>query len=85
MPIAPRRKTRLHAAMFSNFVVRGMYEPGSTQKMITFAAALEEAEVQVGTVIPEVADEYEVLEGACVRTTMSSGASATSRSTRPRT
>jgi cell division protein FtsI/penicillin-binding protein 2 len=52
-------------AMFSNFVVRGMYEPGSTQKMITFAAALEEAEVQVGTVIPEVADEYEVLEGAC--------------------
>lgn len=52
-------------ALFSNFVVRGMYEPGSTQKMITFAAALEEAEVQVGTVIPEVADEYEVLEGAC--------------------
>ncbi len=51
--------------MFSNFVVRGIYEPGSTQKMITFAAALEEAEVQVGTVIPDVADEFEVLPDAC--------------------
>jgi cell division protein FtsI (penicillin-binding protein 3) len=51
--------------MFSNFVVRGIYEPGSTQKMITFAAALEEGEVQVGTVIPDVDDELEVLEGAC--------------------
>ncbi len=51
--------------MFSNFVVRGIYEPGSTQKMITFAAALEEAEVQVGTVIPDVADELEVLPDAC--------------------
>jgi len=51
--------------MFSNFVVRGIYEPGSTQKMITFAAALEEAEVTVGTVIPDVDDELAVLEGAC--------------------
>lgn len=51
--------------MFSNFAVRGIYEPGSTQKMITFSAALEEGEVQVGTVIPDVADELEVLEGAC--------------------
>lgn len=50
---------------FSNFVVRGIYEPGSTQKMITVAAALEEGEVEVGTVIPEVADELEVLDGAC--------------------
>jgi cell division protein FtsI/penicillin-binding protein 2 len=51
--------------MFSNFVVRGIYEPGSTQKMITFAAALEEKEVAVGTVIPDVDDELELLEGAC--------------------
>jgi cell division protein FtsI (penicillin-binding protein 3) len=51
--------------MFSNFVVRGIYEPGSTQKMITFAAALEEGEVEVGTVIPQVDDELEVLAGAC--------------------
>lgn len=50
---------------FSNFAVRGIYEPGSTQKMITFAAALEEQEVHVGTVIPNVDDELEVLDGAC--------------------
>lgn len=51
--------------LFSNFVVRGIYEPGSTQKMITFAAALEEDEVEISTVIPNVADELEILEGAC--------------------
>jgi cell division protein FtsI/penicillin-binding protein 2 len=50
---------------FSNFVVRGIYEPGSTQKMITVAAALEEGEVGVGTVLNDVDDEYELLEGAC--------------------
>jgi cell division protein FtsI/penicillin-binding protein 2 len=50
---------------FSNFVVRGIYEPGSTQKMITVAAALEEEEVGVGTVIEDVSDEFELLDGAC--------------------
>ena len=51
--------------MFTNFVIRGIYEPGSTQKMITFAAALEEGEVNVGTLIPDVDDELELLDGAC--------------------
>ena len=51
--------------MFSNFVVRGIFEPGSTQKVITVAAALEEAEVGVGTIIPDVDDELELLEDAC--------------------
>jgi cell division protein FtsI (penicillin-binding protein 3) len=51
--------------MFSNFIVRGIYEPGSTEKMITVSAALEEGEVGVGTVIPEVGDELELLDGAC--------------------
>lgn len=51
--------------MFSNFVVRGIYEPGSTEKMITFSAALEDGVVKVGTVIPDVADELELLDGAC--------------------
>lgn len=50
---------------FSNFVVRGIYEPGSTQKLITFAAAIEEGEVGVGTVIPEVTDVLELREDAC--------------------
>ena len=51
--------------LFANFVVRGMYEPGSTQKMITIAAALEEGEVQVGTVMPAIGDSLELLEDAC--------------------
>ncbi len=51
--------------MFSNFVVRGIFEPGSTQKMMTVAAALEEGEVRVGTVIPQVGDELELLADAC--------------------
>lgn len=50
---------------FSNFIVRGIYEPGSTQKLITVAAALEEGEVSIGTVIPEVTYELEIREGAC--------------------
>lgn len=50
---------------FSNFVVRGILEPGSTQKLVTVAAALEEGEVGVGSVIPDVADELELLEDAC--------------------
>jgi len=51
--------------MFSNFIIRGIYEPGSTQKLITVAAALDVGEVQIGTVIPQVADVLELLEGAC--------------------
>ncbi len=50
---------------FSNFVVRGLYEPGSTQKLITVAAALEEGEVRVNSVIPDVADVLELREDAC--------------------
>jgi cell division protein FtsI (penicillin-binding protein 3) len=50
---------------FSNVAVRGMYEPGSTQKLITFAAAIEEGEVGVGTVIPNVADVLELRDEAC--------------------
>jgi cell division protein FtsI (penicillin-binding protein 3) len=51
--------------MFANFVVRGVFEPGSTQKLITVAAALEEGEVSIGTMIPQVSDELELKEGAC--------------------
>ena len=50
---------------FQNFIIRGIYEPGSTQKLITVAAALEEGEVALGTVIPEVTYELELLEDAC--------------------
>jgi cell division protein FtsI/penicillin-binding protein 2 len=50
---------------FSNFVVRGVYEPGSTEKLITVAAAVEEGEVEAATIIPEVADVLELREDAC--------------------
>lgn len=50
---------------FTNFVIRGIYEPGSTQKLITVAAALEEREVSIGTVIDEVSYELELIEDAC--------------------
>jgi len=50
---------------FSNFVVRSIYEPGSTQKLITVAAAIEEGEVEAGTVIADVADRLELREDAC--------------------
>ena len=64
-PSCDEAEDPVQCRMFSNFVVRGIYEPGSTQKMITMAAALEEGEVEVGTVIPDVDDELEVLDGAC--------------------
>jgi len=50
---------------FSNFVVRGVYEPGSTEKLITVAAAVEEGEVEASTLIPEVADVLELRKDAC--------------------
>lgn len=64
-PSCEEAEDPVRCRMFSNFVVRGMYEPGSTQKMITFSAALEEGEVQVGTIFEDVDDELELLDGAC--------------------
>jgi cell division protein FtsI/penicillin-binding protein 2 len=51
--------------LFSNFIIRGIFEPGSTEKLITVAAAIEEGTVGVNTVIPEVDDVLELREGAC--------------------
>ncbi|HSL27509.1 MAG TPA: penicillin-binding protein 2, partial [Acidimicrobiia bacterium] len=50
---------------FANFAVRGMYEPGSTQKLITVAGAIEEGVVGPDTVIGAVADRIELRPGAC--------------------
>lgn len=52
---------------FSNFAVRGMYEPGSTQKLITFAAALDTGAIQPTMVIGAVDDVIETTDGACKR------------------
>lgn len=53
------------STIFSNFAVRGMYEPGSTQKLITFATALDTGTFDVNDVIGQVADRIEITPGAC--------------------
>ena len=50
---------------FANFAVRGMYEPGSTQKLITVSAAIEDGVVSPDTVIGAVTDQIELRPGAC--------------------
>lgn len=64
-PFDPETRTGPEGAPFSNFVVRGMYEPGSTQKLVTFAAALDQGVVTPSLVIGAVADRYETTPGAC--------------------
>lgn len=61
----PDTRTTADGAPFSNFAIRGVYEPGSTQKLITVAAALEEKTVQVGTIFRDIDDVLEIKEGAC--------------------
>ncbi|MGF1664659.1 MAG: peptidoglycan D,D-transpeptidase FtsI family protein [Acidimicrobiia bacterium] len=61
----PELRIALDGGPFSNSVVRDQYEPGSTQKLITLAAALETDTVETNTVIPQVADRIEINEGAC--------------------
>ncbi|HSR43744.1 MAG TPA: penicillin-binding protein 2 [Acidimicrobiia bacterium] len=52
-------------AMLQNAAVRMTYEPGSTQKLVTVAAAIEEKAVQWSTLIRNVPYELEVIDGAC--------------------
>ncbi|GBD84675.1 stage V sporulation protein D [bacterium BMS3Abin02] len=47
-----------------NWAVLGTYEPGSAEKLITIAAALEERAVNAATTF-EVPDVIEVVDGAC--------------------
>jgi cell division protein FtsI (penicillin-binding protein 3) len=65
----PELRMALDGGPFSNSVVRDQYEPGSTQKLITLAAALETDTVETNTVIPQVADRIEINEGACISPT----------------
>ncbi|MDH3190583.1 MAG: penicillin-binding protein 2, partial [Acidimicrobiia bacterium] len=61
----PETKLTSSGEPFSNFAVRGVYEPGSTQKLITVAAALEEKTVSVNTLLPDIGDVLELRDGAC--------------------
>ena len=64
-PLCEQAEDPVACRAFSNFTVRGIYEPGSTQKLITVAAALEEGEVSIGTIFHEVPDELELRDDAC--------------------
>ncbi|CAN5851395.1 stage V sporulation protein D [soil metagenome] len=65
----PVTRATVDGGAFSNAVVREPYEPGSIQKLITLAAALEEGVVDVGTVFGAVADQIELRPGACKSST----------------
>jgi len=66
-PFDPETRSGPDGAPFTNFAVRGMYEPGSTQKLITFAAAFDTGVITPSMVIGAVADRYETTPGACKR------------------
>jgi cell division protein FtsI/penicillin-binding protein 2 len=61
----PLARASSDGSPFANFAVRGMYEPGSTQKLITVAAAIEDGVVGPDTVIGAVTDQIELRPGAC--------------------
>ncbi len=61
----PASRTSADGNGFSNFAVRGMYEPGSTMKLISVAGAIEDGVVGPTTVIGAVADQIELRPGAC--------------------
>ncbi len=63
----PATRQSADGSGFSNFIVRGIFEPGSTQKLITVSAALEEGVVSVDTLFEQVGDTLELREGACKR------------------
>lgn len=51
---------------YSNISIRSTYEPGSVQKLITIASAIDTGTVDIDTVIPQVADRIETTSGACL-------------------
>jgi len=61
----PLTRSSSDGSEFSNAVIREPYEPGSIQKVVTVAAAIEEGIVDVGTVFGAVADKIELRPDAC--------------------
>lgn len=60
----PANRSGVDPEVYSNAAVRSVYEPGSTQKVVTVAAALEEDVVEWDTkyLVP---DQYELVDDAC--------------------
>jgi cell division protein FtsI (penicillin-binding protein 3) len=52
-------------SLLQNAAVRMTYEPGSTQKLVTVASAIEEGVVEWSTLFRGVPYQLEVVEGAC--------------------
>lgn len=50
---------------FHNSIVRDQFEPGSIQKLVTVAAAIDTGVVRPDTYIGNVADQLETTDGAC--------------------
>ncbi len=61
----PESRTSEDGSPFTNFAVRGMYEPGSTQKTVTVAAALDTGTWRATDLIPQVPYELEISPRAC--------------------
>jgi len=61
----PVTRQSADGSAFTNFAVRGMYEPGSTQKLVTMATALDTGTFRPADVITGVADQLEINAGAC--------------------
>ena len=61
----PEQRISEDGSPFSNFAIRGLYEPGSTQKTVTIAAALDTGAWRASDLIPEVPYEIEIFPRAC--------------------
>ncbi len=61
----PVSRESANGGTFTNFAVRGMYEPGSTQKLVTMATALDTGTFRPSDVVTDVPDQLEINAGAC--------------------
>lgn len=61
----PVTRQRSDGGGFTNFAIRGTFEPGSTQKLITLAAALDTRQVSADTQFFYITDTMETIYGAC--------------------
>ena len=61
----PESRISEDGSAFSNFAIRGLYEPGSIQKTVTVAAALDTGTWRATDLIREVPYEIEIFPRAC--------------------